>query len=235
MKALILNSGVGKRMGNLTADRPKCMVEVEGGLSTLDFQLCILEKCGISDVVITTGPFEEMLQKHVSQTYPFLNVIYVNNPEYKKTNYIYSIALAKDQLDDDIILMHGDLLFEESVFQDILLSKSSVMVVDSTLPLPEKDFKAVIDNNRITRVGIEFFKDACAAQPLYKLLKNDWTLWLNKIIEFCDNGIRDVYAENALNEISTSINIEGCDIKGRLCGEIDTKEDLIKIKKFLKS
>ncbi len=45
------------------------------------------------------------------------------------------------------------------------------MTVSSTLPLPEKDFKAVIKNNKIDKVGIEFLAEAMAAQPLYKLKK----------------------------------------------------------------
>ena len=48
------------------------------------------------------------------------------------------------------------------------------MTVSSTLPLPEKDFKAVIKNNKIDKVGIEIFNEAMAAQPLYKLKKEDW-------------------------------------------------------------
>lgn len=52
------------------------------------------------------------------------------------------------------------------------------MTVSSTVPLPEKDFKAVIHDNRIEKVGIEFFEDAMAAQPLYKLKKKDWKIWL---------------------------------------------------------
>jgi len=233
IKVLILNSGLGKRMGKLTEDRPKCMVTVNDGLSTLDFQLKIIEKKGISEVVMTTGPFEEKLIDHIKTNYPSLNVRYVNNPDYKETNYIYSIALAKEFLDSDIVSMHGDLLFEESVFDDILESRKSVMVTDSGLPLPEKDFKAVVADKRISKIGIDFFDNAVSAQPLYKLLKNDWRIWLDEIMKFCSNGKRSVYAENAFNEISDQLQLETLDIKGRLCCEIDTEEDLLKIREII--
>lgn len=74
--------------------------------------------------------------------------------------------------------MHGDLVFENTVLDDVMESQESCMTVSSTLPLPEKDFKAVIHKNRIEKVGIEFFEDALAAQPLYKLNKEDWNVWL---------------------------------------------------------
>ena len=65
-------------------------------------------------------------------------------------------------LNDDIIMMHGDLVFEKSVFEDVIKSEHSCMTVSSSLPLPEKDFKAVIDGDRIKAVGVEFFESALA-------------------------------------------------------------------------
>ena len=65
--------------------------------------------------------------------------------------------------------MHGDLVFENTVFDDVIASEKSCMTVSTTQALPEKDFKAVLQNGEITKVGIEFFNDAVSAQPLYKL------------------------------------------------------------------
>ena len=38
----------------------------------------------------------------------------------------------------------------------------------------------------IEKVGIEFFEDALAAQPLYHLKKEDWKIWLDRIVAFCE-------------------------------------------------
>ena len=59
-------------------------------------------------------------------------------------------------MDDDILLMHGNLVYENTVFDDVLKSKHSCMTISSTLPLPEKDFKAVLSEGRICKIGIEF-------------------------------------------------------------------------------
>lgn len=228
MKALILNSGIGKRMGELTNTKNKCMAEIGKDTAIIDWQLKMLMRAGIFDVVITTGPFAEQLTDYVTKRYPKIRFTFRQNPEYDKTNYIYSIALAKDVLADDILLMHGDLVFEESVIRGILDLKTSAMVIDKTLPLPEKDFKAVISNDKIVKVGIEFFEQAYAAQPLYKLLKKDWEPWLKRIQTFCDQGSRGVYAENAFNEISDQLNICPYDVHGKICMEVDNLEDLKK-------
>ena len=52
-------------------------------------------------------------------------------------------------------------------------------------------------------------------------------------MKFCSNGKRSVNAENAFNEISDQLQLETLDIKGRLCCEIDTEEDLLKIREII--
>lgn len=227
MKALILNSGLGHRMGVLTSEHPKCMTEITNKDTILSRQLKLIEQAGIKEVVMTTGYYDEILVNYCNGLGLDLHYTFVNNPLYDKTNYIYSIYCAREYLkDDDIVLMHGDLVFENRVFEDVLQNEQSCMTVSSTLELPEKDFKAVIRNGRIEKVGIEFFTDAMAAQPLYKLNLADWLIWLSKICEFCENDNRKCYAENAFNEISDNCNILPLDVKNSLCSEIDTPEDL---------
>ncbi len=226
MKALILNSGLGSRMGVLTSEQPKCMTEINPTDTILSRQLKLIAQAGIKEVVMTTGYYNEVLEKYCNSLDLPLEFTFVNNPVYDKTNYIYSIYCAKDYLDDDILLMHGDLVFENTVFDDVMLSENSCMTVSSTLELPEKDFKAVVNNGKVEKVGIEFFDNALAAQPLYKLNKDDWKVWLDKIIEFCENDNTGCYAENALNEVSDNCDITPLDVEDRVCAEIDNPEDL---------
>ena len=226
MRAVILNSGMGKRMGLLTSKHPKCMTEVSYKETILSRQLKLIQQCGITDVIMTTGLFDGILIEYCNSLGLALNYTFVNNPLYDKTNYIYSIFLAREHLIDDIILMHGDLVFEYEVLLNLMRQQNSCMTVSSTIPLPLKDFKAVVKNGLIEKIGIDFFDDAISAQPLYKLNKNDWEIWLNSIVEFCINDKVSCYAENAFNEVSNKCHIYPIDFKNRLCGEIDTPEDL---------
>ena len=234
MKALILNSGLGHRMGVLTSEHPKCMTEVSATETILSRQLRLLESCGITEVVMTTGYFDTILVEYCNSLGLPMNFTFVNNPLYAETNYIYSIYCARDYLDDDIVLMHGDLVFECSVLEDILACPSSCMKVSSTIPLPEKDFKAVIKDGFVQKVGVNYFENAMEAQALYKLNRADWRLWLDKIIEFCESDNRKCYAENALNELDGACNIAAFDVKDRLCSEIDNPEDLAVVSARLK-
>ena len=234
MKALILNSGLGKRMGTLTSEQPKCMTEILPGETILSRQLKMLAQTGVSDVVITTGYFDGELINYCKELNLPLDIKFVKNEDYADTNYIYSIYCAREYLDDDILLMHGDLVFEWSVLGAVMDSMDSCMVVSSTLPLPQKDFKAVIKGDRIDAIGIEFFNDAVAAQPLYKLNSSDWKLWLDNIVNFCEAGNRSCYAENAFNEVSDKCKIVPVDVKDSLCSEVDTPEDLAVVSDKLK-
>ena len=237
MKALILNSGLGSRMGVLASEHPKCMTEISPTETILSRQLNQISQLGISDVVITTGYFDDVLKTYARGLGLDLNYTFVKNEKYKETNYIYSIYLARDYLDDDILLMHGDLVFENSVLDDVVKSDVSVNTVSSSLPLPEKDFKAVVSDSRILSIGTEFFENAVCAQPLYKINKSDWKVWLERITAFCESADEakvKCYAENAFNEVSDRCFISPLDVRNRLCAEIDNAEDLAVVSEKLR-
>ncbi|MDO5148253.1 MAG: phosphoenolpyruvate mutase [Oscillospiraceae bacterium] len=238
MKALILNSGLGSRMGALTSEHPKCMTELNNRETILSRQLSLISDSGINEVIMTTGAFDTVLENYCRNLNFPLKITFVKNELYNITNYIYSIYCAEKYLmDDDIILMHGDLVFENTVFEELVNADCSCMAVSSSLDLPEKDFKAVIEKDKISRVGIEFFNNAVSAQPLYKFLKDDWMIWLDNIVKYCeskDEVKRKYYAENALNEVTEKITLIPYDVGDRLCSEIDTPEDLAIVSDKLK-
>ncbi len=233
MKVLILNSGLGKRMGRYTENSPKCMVRLDGEETILARQLRLLEAAGIREVVMTTGPYKELLEDYVEALKLSLQIQYIHNPLYKETNYIYSIYLAREYLHSDLLLLHGDLVFEEKVLRQMLETKESCMAVSSAVPLPEKDFKAVVVGKKIKAVGIEFTENVVAAQPMYRFQGETWERWLAQIIRFCENGEVSCYAEKALNVIADEIELYPYDFKMMLCQEVDQEEDLVVVKGIL--
>lgn len=234
MKALILNSGMGTRMGELTFEQPKCMTRISENDTIISRQLRQIFEAGIKEVIITTGKYDSVLMKYCNSLGLSLDIIYKRNNRYAETNYIYSIYEAKEYLDDDILLIHGDLVFENSVLDDVLEYSGSCMVTSSTAKLPQKDFKAVIVGNRIDSIGIEYFNNAVAAQPFYKIEKKDWRVWLDNIIKYCESGNDKCYAENAFNDVSSECIIESLDVKDSLCSEVDTADDLEIVRDKLK-
>lgn len=226
MKAIIFNSGMGSRMGTLTKTKPKCMIELYNGETILERQIRILSSCGINEFIITTGPYKEKLVD-ISKKYNNLKFTFVENSQYKNTNYIVSMNNCYNLLDGEILLLHGDLVFSKNLIRKIMSNKNkSVCLYNEMKVLPQKDFKARFCNNILKQVSISIFdKDCYAFQPLYKLSKEDLYVWKNKVKEFVEKGQINVYAENALNEITDEISITGMSYKDDYIDEIDTQED----------
>ncbi len=224
---MILNSGVGTRLYPMTKDKPKALLEI-GDKTLLGIQLDSLIACGIGDVIMTTGPFEEKIKQYIKTAYPDFNVTYVKNPQYLTTNYIYSMWLTKSLVADDIVLFHGDLFFDKLLLKRLVDSKAlNCVLVNRKIEPPAKDFKAVIENSHVTKIGVEFFgANAFFCAPLYKFSKADFMSWLSQIGQFVKRGELTVYAENAFNEISDRIILRPIYFDEEICLEIDTKEDL---------
>ena len=233
MKAIILNSGIGKRMGSLTKDMPKCLVQINEE-TILGFQLKAFIENGIHNIIITTGPFEYKIKDYIKKHFPELNVEYVNNQKYASTNYIYSVFLTKDLIDDDIILIHGDMVFEKSVLKKLIESEveNSVLINNKIKP-PKKDFKGKIENGLVKKIGVNVFGENCFfLAPIYKFSKNTFKLWLNEIENFVKRNEVNVYAENAFNIISEKIKLKPVYFRDEFCIEVDDLDDLEIAKRF---
>ncbi|MDR2367241.1 MAG: NTP transferase domain-containing protein [Deltaproteobacteria bacterium] len=226
MLALLLNSGLGSRMGESSASRPKCLTPLASGETILGRQMRLLLSAGVDSFVITTGPFPDLIENEVATVAPTAKVIYVPNPLYQTTNYIYSIYLAKDHLVHDMLLLHGDLVFDEKLLPETLKSAASVVTVFPEVSTMNKDFKALTDGTKVTAIGTALFENSVSLQPLYLLRLNDWRVWLGEIERFVAGGKVTVYAENAFNEISSHCALLPLPVLGERCLEIDDQNDL---------
>ena len=123
MQAIILAAGMGKRLGEYTKDNTKCMLPVNG-VRLIDRVLTQLSTLHLNRVVIVVGYKGQNLKNHIGNRYDdILQIEYINNPIYDKTNNIYSLALAKDKLqEDDTILVESDLVFSDRLFSMVVES-----------------------------------------------------------------------------------------------------------------
>ena len=131
MQAIILAAGMGKRLKELTQNRTKCMVEVNG-VTLIDRMLHQIEQHKLSRIVIVVGYEGEKLIEYIDTLDIKTPITYINNPIYDKTNNIYSLALAKDYLcEDDTLLFESDIIVEDSVL-DMLLDdeRDTLALVD---------------------------------------------------------------------------------------------------------
>ncbi len=112
---------MGRRLGELTKENTKCMVEVNG-VRLIDRLLGQLSGLSLRRVIIVVGYQGQNLMDYIGHRYDGrLTIEYAENPIYDKTNNIYSLSLVKEKmLEDDTLLIESDLIFSDKLFQMIL-------------------------------------------------------------------------------------------------------------------
>lgn len=132
MRALMLAAGMGKRLGKYTAGNTKCMLKI--GDKTLIERACeALYNAGVEDFTIVVGYKGENLKKFLSECdnkiVKKMNISFIDNSVYDKTNNIYSLYLAKDELlKDDTILLESDLIYDYDLIKRMVNSKEDNVV-----------------------------------------------------------------------------------------------------------
>lgn len=150
MQAVILAAGMGKRLKELTKDNTKCMVEVNG-LTLIERALGILDKKGLSRIVIVTGYKRENLEDYVNGLGISTPVIYIRNDIYDKTNNIYSLLLAKEYLiQESTLLLESDLIFEERLIDSLIDDdRDTLALVDQYASWMDGTCMVLDDDDRI--------------------------------------------------------------------------------------
>jgi len=227
MKALILNSGIGKRLSPFTQKNPKCFAKLNGK-NILEHEIENIMNYDIKDIIITTGPFEEKIKEFMKNKFPKLNVNYVKNPKFESTNAIYSMWLVNDFIDDDILYMHGDMVFDKELLGRLLnLDNKSCVLVNNKIEPPDKDFKGNIDEGFVKKIGVDISGDnTYFLPPIYKFIKSDFMIWMKEIERFVKEGNVNVYGEDAFNNISERFKLFPVYYGDEFCMEIDNFDDL---------
>lgn len=149
MRALILAAGIGTRLQPLTSKIPKCLVSA-GEKSLIQHQIDALRSCGVEDIVLVIGYQGPQVRKHLGSS-----VRYVENDEFRTTNSIYSLYLAREELDTDLVLFNCDILFHGLVLRRLLDAPfANAVAVDSRTELMANEMNVTTDaKQRITMIG----------------------------------------------------------------------------------
>lgn len=111
MKAIILAAGMGTRLGKLTRERPKALLEFQGA-SLLDRQVAAFRRAGLTHIVVVGGYRDELL--------PEEGLVRYRNARYGRTNMVESLMCARAELEGPILVSYGDILFEERVLAAVM-------------------------------------------------------------------------------------------------------------------
>lgn len=227
MKAFILAAGRGARLHPVTKETPKCLVQL-AGKPFLSWQIESIRAAGINQFVIAVGALAGQVKAFVSENFPEINAQFVENKEYMRTNYIYTMHLCEKYLHDDILFVHGDTVWEESILLKLLKCKhSDCVLLQLKQPAPKKDFKGRVENGLVKKISVSVQGKNCYfVPPLFKFSRKTMDLWLAEITKLVSKGKTGFRAETALNRVSEKVAIYPIYYKDEFCVEIDDHKDL---------
>jgi GTP:adenosylcobinamide-phosphate guanylyltransferase len=109
MKAIICGAGFGSRLG---LKLPKILVEVHGR-TILDYQLEALKD--VEEIRIVAGYKSDLV---VETCKKYQNVKIFFNHDYATTGVPHSIRIASEDLDEETLIVDGDLIFDPIKFDN---------------------------------------------------------------------------------------------------------------------
>ena len=248
VKAIIVAAGIGSRLGELTKEFPKSLIDINGK-SILERQISLFKKFGIDNIVIIRGPHREK--------FSFDDVKYVNDDDYENHNLLGSLMVAEDELNEDVIISYGDIVFDEIILEQILaFSGNAGLAIDynweknyseKSKELLGKVSVVTIENNSISNIGYyenivqnpdSILGEFIGIMKLSSQSVNHFVTKYNELKRSHDSKFHDSPSINfgiitdMINElIHNKIQFLPIKISGVWC-EIDTHQDLENAKKL---
>jgi len=231
MKAIILAAGIGSRLRPMTNEKPKTLVRVNNK-PMLGRIIDSLYENGIKDVVICTGFESSQIINYCKNNYSFINFHFVENREYEDTNNMYSLFLAKEYLNDDIILMNADLVFDSEIIKGLIKQEGTAVAVDKGRYI-EESMKIIVKDGIIKSISKKINEgDAYGCSiDIYKISGEDTRLLIEEMeVIIRDKKDRNQWTEVMLDNLFSSgkIKAKPFNIGNNRWYEIDNYDDLSK-------
>jgi choline kinase len=241
-QAIILSAGQGSRLGKLTQDRPKCLIEF-GGRTLLDRQLDTLAACGVDAVVVVTGfradRIEEALERR-RQAGEGPNVRTVFNPFYKVADNTGSLYMAREALAGDTLVWNGDTMVSRALMAKVVANDRPgicVTIDRKAEGYDADDMKVVEEGGRLRAIGKRLAPgDGVNAESIGLLaFRGDGATRFRAAIEEAmqtPEGTQIWYLR-VIHHLAQSNDIWTLDIAGEEWGEVDFPEDVAAAKKLV--
>ena len=235
MKAVILAAGMGKRLRPITETLPKAFLPIDGK-PLLWYSLNNLMRSGITDVLIVTGFLHDRFHEEIGDSFrDSLTIEYAHNPRYSETGSMYSLSQTKDLIDEDIILLESDLLYEQRAIE-ILLAHDfrDTMLVAPLSGSGDEVYITVDDEMYLTNLGKDIPEKDQAIGELVGITRLSYG-YLEKVWEYAEgdyeNGGENYHYEEVIVRVAQNEKLLQCLVLPELAWiEIDKAEDLQRAK-----
>jgi choline kinase len=228
MKVIMLAAGVGKRMSAVTNVIPKCLIRIDDK-TLLEKHLEIISLLGIKDVVLVVGHFKEKIKEVVEKNNNGFNIKYIENEQYTKGS-ILSLWYARDELNDDVLIMDADVLYHDKLLRMLAESSSkNCFLLDENCDDSGEEMmlfvkgEKVIGISKVNSYDCDFKGEGVG---FFKLAANDCNKLKNILEEFEQAGKINVEYEDTLHELLSQCSVGFEKVADLPWIEIDFEEDI---------
>jgi len=221
MKAIILAAGRSTRLYPITLDKPKCLLDLNGKI-LLDRQIETLKELGVEDIVVVTGYLNEMLEKACEGKARCLHF-----SDFAKTNNLHTLNHIREELNDDVLVLFADVVFDKEILKDCIDSNENFNLVLEQDLVPET-MRAKTINGKVIGIGKHVSEEEAEGNfiGLAKFSKKGAELLKEELDNLANDENSDAYYVLALNELAKKgHSISFTPVNGRNWTEIDTVED----------
>ena len=222
MKAIIMAAGVGKRLHALNINKPKCLIKV-GSTTLIRRSVNLLLSKGISDITVIVGFKGHLVRNELNN-----DVAYFENPDFHKTNSIKSLWYAKDLLEDDVLLLNGDLYYEHDILDYAINQTNPVVMLADSTRIDNADYRFGFSGNQINRFGKHLSNQETDGEyiGIVRIDQSFIKTFKQALEEMIISGKSNVWWEDVLYSfIEKNIPIHYFDVAGTFWSEVDTLQD----------
>ena len=169
VNALILAASKGKEFGDITKDIPKTMLKVKDK-SILDWQVASMSFLGLKDIFVVCGYKEDQIK--------IPKIKKIINKDFESTTDLFSLYLGIKNIDTDLIISYGDIIYKEHVLHSLLNNQNDMVIV------ADRDFR---------KKGVSLD---------YVQIEGDFKDFFNKIT------LKNIFSSNSLITKNKSIDAE---------------------------
>jgi choline kinase len=234
-QAIILSAGQGSRLGQLTHDRPKCLIEF-AGRTLLDRQLDTLAAVGIERATVVTGFRDDQIEAALERRRqagegPEVRTIF--NPFYKVADNTGSLYMAREAFDADTLVWNGDTMVSVALMQKVVGNDRPgicVTIDRKAEGYDADDMKVVEEGGRLRAIGKRLEdSDGVNAESIGLLaFRGDGPARFRAAIEEAMRSPEgtQIWYLRVIHHLAQSSEVWTLSIEGEQWGEVDFPEDV---------
>lgn len=236
MIAVLLSAGKGTRMYPLTANTPKCLIDIGKGKTILESQLDVLQECGITKVYIVAGYRIEQVQAKINgHNLNRMEIEVLHNPFFSTSNNIISLWLATLLIKEPCISINGDDIFKPNVINKLLQAEGDiVMTIDRKSEYDSDDMMVITKEERVVAVSKDLDRDYANGESV-GIIKYS-VLGLKILTDLLDVMLRDesnhqqFYLQSLQKIMDSGVAVNYCEVDEDDWAEIDFHPDVTDVR-----